>query len=84
MSAGLFSWQVAERLRDAGLSVLLHCGGGNMGAQLKRADASGARHAVIVGDDEAAAGAVSVKPLREAAEQKRVSVADAITLIRKA
>lgn len=84
VSAGLFSWQVAERLRDAGLSVLLHCGGGNMGAQLKRADASGARYAVIVGDDEAAAGAVSVKPLREAAEQKRVSLADAITLIRKA
>ena len=84
VSAGLFSWQVAERLRDAGLSVLLHCGGGNMGAQLKRADASGARYAVIVGDDEAAAGAVSVKPLREAAEQKRVSLADALTLIRKA
>jgi histidyl-tRNA synthetase len=80
-AAGLYSWQVAEQLRDAGLAVLLHCGGGNLGAQMKRADASGARFAVVIGDDEAAAGAVGVKPLREAAQQVRLPVAEAIALI---
>lgn len=56
--------RVAETLRDAGLAVVLHCGGGSFKSQMKKADASGARHAVIIGDDEALAGLVSVKPLR--------------------
>jgi len=50
---------------------------------MKKADGSGARFAVIVGDDEAGAGVVSVKPLRETGEQKRASVAEAIDLIKK-
>ncbi|HXV12045.1 MAG TPA: histidine--tRNA ligase [Burkholderiales bacterium] len=79
-----FGAEVAEALRDAGLEVILHCGGGSFKSQMRKADASGARVAVIVGDDEAAAGIVSVKPLRAAAEQVRVSVAGAIDLIRKA
>jgi len=49
---------------------------------MKRADASGARYAMIVGDDEAGAGVVSVKPLREAAQQVRASVSEAIDLIK--
>jgi histidyl-tRNA synthetase len=73
---------VAERLRDGGIAVVLHCGGGSFKSQMKRADASGARYAVIVGDDEAAAGVVSVKPLREAAQQVRASVSEAIDLIK--
>src|SRR5690606_155505 len=44
---------VAEILRDAGLATVLHCGGGSFKSQMKRADASGARYAVIIGDDEA-------------------------------
>src|SRR5690606_37737917 len=56
--------QAAERLRDAGLDVILHCGGGGFKAQFKRADASGAQLAVIVGVDELARGEVSVKWLR--------------------
>jgi histidyl-tRNA synthetase len=43
---------------------------------MKRADASGARYALIVGDDEAAAQQVAVKPLREAGEQVAVAAAD--------
>jgi histidyl-tRNA synthetase len=50
-------------MRDAGLSVVLGPGG-SFRAQMKKADASGARWAVIVGDDEVAAGRVSLKPLR--------------------
>jgi histidyl-tRNA synthetase len=61
----------AEALRAAGLAVLLHAGGkdgpGSFKAQFKRADASGARHALIFGPDELARGEVSVKPLRDAA-----------------
>ncbi|MBI4207078.1 MAG: histidine--tRNA ligase [Betaproteobacteria bacterium] len=74
---------VAEHLRDREISVLLHCGGGSFKSQLKRADASGARFAVIVGDDEAQAGEVSVKPLRELAKQARVSLEEAVDLIKK-
>jgi histidyl-tRNA synthetase len=60
---------VAERLRDAGLAVVVHAGGGSFKAQMKRADASGARFALIVGEDEASANRVAVKPLRAAGEQ---------------
>jgi histidyl-tRNA synthetase len=74
---------LAERLRDGGLSVLTHCGGGGFKSQMKKADASGARYAVIVGDDEAQAGDVSVKALRELAEQVRVSLDEAIGLIKR-
>ena len=70
--------RVAEGLRDNGIDVLFHCGGGGFKAQMKKADASGAQFAVIIGDDEANAGEVTLKPLRadgdERNEQKRVSV----------
>ena len=77
-----FAFRVAEAMRDRGLSVVHHCGGGSFKSQMRRADSSGAPIAVIVGDDEAAASEVTVKPLRDAREQFRVkleSLADAIT-----
>ena len=58
---------VLETLRQAGLAVVLHAGGGGMKAQFKRADASGARHALVFGADEVARGEVAVKPLRDPA-----------------
>jgi histidyl-tRNA synthetase len=58
---------VAERLRDAGLDVLFHAGEASLKSQMKRADASGAEYAVIVGADELAADGVAVKALRAAA-----------------
>jgi len=69
---------VAETLRAAGHAIVVNAGGGSMKAQMKRADASGARYAIIVGDDEAAAGTIAVKPLREAGEQRVVGSADAV------
>ena len=80
--AARFAPGIAERLRDAGLAVLLHCGGGSFKSQMRRADASEARFAIIVGDDEAQAGAVSLKPLREHGAQVQVPVAEAIDLIK--
>lgn len=56
---------VLEQLRAAGVSVLQHAGGGNMKAQFKKADASGARYALIFGEDELSRGEVTVKPLRD-------------------
>jgi histidyl-tRNA synthetase len=59
--------QTVEALRAAGLAVQLHAGGGSMKSQFKRADASGARHALVFGPDELARGEVALKPLRDAA-----------------
>jgi histidyl-tRNA synthetase len=69
------AFRAAEALRDAGFSVVQHCGGGSFKSQMKKADASGAPVAVIVGDDEARAGEAGIKPLREEHEQFRVPVA---------
>ena len=71
--------RVAEGLRDQGIDVLFHCGGGSFKSQMKKADASGAAFAVIIGDDEAAAGEVTLKHLRQSPEdgegqQQRVAV----------
>jgi histidyl-tRNA synthetase len=66
------AFRVAEALRGTGFSVTLHCGGGGFKSQMKRADASGAPFAVVIGEDEAAAGEVSLKPLRDGSEQIRV------------
>lgn len=81
--AANFSWKAVEWFRNEGLSVILHCGGGSFKSQMKKADASGARFAVIIGDDEAKAGEVSIKPLREAAEQVRIGLAEAGPLLKR-
>ena len=72
--------QVAERLRDAGVRVLLHCGGGALKNQLKKADRSGARWAVVAGV-EAAGDAVAVKDLRGDDTQQTFAAADAVAHI---
>ncbi|MFN6995999.1 MAG: His/Gly/Thr/Pro-type tRNA ligase C-terminal domain-containing protein, partial [Aquincola tertiaricarbonis] len=60
---------VLEALRAAGVAVIMHAGNtegqGSMKSQFKRADASGARFALIFGDDELARGEVAIKPLRD-------------------
>ena len=71
-----------ETLRAAGVSVLMHAAGrdglGSMKSQFKRADASGARFALIFGDDELARGEVALKSLRDpAAPQRALPVAEA-------
>ena len=66
-----------EALRSAGVAVVLHAGGGSMKSQFRRADASGARHALVFGADELAAGCVGIKPLREAGTQHTRALADA-------
>ncbi|MDR2189361.1 MAG: histidine--tRNA ligase [Azonexus sp.] len=70
------AFRVAEGLRDQGLNVLLHCGGGSFKAQLKKADGSGAPVAVIIGDDEAADGSAQLKFLRQEGGQQKLNVDD--------
>jgi histidyl-tRNA synthetase len=77
------AWRVAESLRDSGVRVLLHCGGGSFKSQMKKADGSSATCAVVIGDDEAAANAVMLKPLRGDGEQQRVSVEELQQKIRE-
>jgi histidyl-tRNA synthetase len=64
-----------DSLRATGVSVVMHAasrdGLGSMKSQFKRADASGARYALIFGDDEVARGEVAVKPLRDADAPQR-------------
>ncbi len=60
---------LGETLRDAGLAVVVHAGSSGFKSQFKRADASGAQVAVILGADELAAGVASVKWLRGDAQQ---------------
>ncbi len=71
-AAAALAYRAAEALRDAGHAVVVNAGGGSFKSQMKRADASGARYALLIGDDEAAANAVAVKPLREPGEQRAV------------
>jgi histidyl-tRNA synthetase len=67
-AAQLQAFVLAERIRDAGLDVVLHCaasnGGGSFKTQMKKADASGAAFAVIMGEDEVAQHVASVKEMR--------------------
>ncbi len=69
--------QAAERLRDMGIDVQMHGGGGNLKTQFRRADASGALLAVVIGEDEARSDEVTLKPLRDRnASQQRVPMAE--------
>ena len=67
-----------EALRDAlpALRMVQHAGGGSFRSQMKKADKSGARWALIWGEDEAASGTVAVKSLRGQGPQESMAVAD--------
>ncbi len=72
---------LAETLRNDGLNVVLHAGGGSFKSQMKKADRSGAKYAAILGDDEATTGEVSLKPLLNPGEQKRCNASDVADLV---
>ncbi len=75
---------LAERLRDAlpGRRIVVHCGSAKFKTQFRRADESGARVALILGDDELARGVVALKPLRGAeSTQTEYPVAEVIARV---
>ncbi|MEP4467983.1 histidine--tRNA ligase [Marinobacter alexandrii] len=57
---------LAEELRAElpNAVIISHCGGGSFKSQMKKADKSGARYAIILGENEVANGRVGLKPLR--------------------
>jgi len=65
---------LAERLRNQSpaLSIEVNSGGGSFKSQFKRADKSGARVALILGETELASGLIGIKPLRNDEEQQNV------------
>ncbi|MBL0123987.1 MAG: histidine--tRNA ligase [Betaproteobacteria bacterium] len=77
------AFRTAEQLRDHGLAIALHGTADGKAAsfksQMKKADASGARFAIILGADEVAAGKVSVKPLREDGAQALLTVDEVVS-----
>ncbi|PKO81399.1 MAG: histidine--tRNA ligase [Betaproteobacteria bacterium HGW-Betaproteobacteria-13] len=73
-AARRLAFRAAEALRGHGFAATLHCGGGSFKSQMKKADGSGAAIALVIGEDEAAAGEVGVKPLRGHGAQQRVAL----------
>ena len=74
--AQAYAVTVSETLRDKHpeVRVMMHCGGGNLKKQLKRADKTGAKLALILGSEEAEQQTVVVKPLRDGNEQETVAL----------
>ena len=68
-----YAFALADALRSAGHAVVLHAGGGSFKSQMKKADASGAWLALIVGEDEVRAREISVKALRKNEAQQRLA-----------
>ncbi len=74
---------IAEQLRDAGLSVIVHAGGGSFKSQMKKADRSGAKYALILGDDEVQEQLIAVKPMVGGGEQVKASLSETIDILIK-
>ncbi len=71
------AFELAERLRDQSrLRVMQNLGGGSFKSQMKKADKSQARVALIIGEDELANAQVIIKPLQEETGQNTVAEAD--------
>jgi len=76
-------FRIAEKLRSEipQLGLQVNCGGGSFKSQFKKADKSGARYALVLGDDELQKGIISLKPLRDNLDQKELplqSLSDSI------
>jgi histidyl-tRNA synthetase len=77
------AFATAETLRSAGLNVVLHAGGGSFKSQMKKADRSQARFALILGDDEVVNKQVTLKPMLDSVkgEQQQCSIEEAIVYL---
>jgi histidyl-tRNA synthetase len=65
---------IVERLRDAGIFVERAYDNKSMKSQLKSADRSGARMALLVGEEEAESESITIRMLREEREQVTISL----------
>jgi histidyl-tRNA synthetase len=62
---------LTERLRDElpGIRLISHCGGGSFKSQFKRADRSGARWTLILGDEEVSNQTIGIKTMATGEQQ---------------
>lgn len=76
---------LAETLRDQEpeLRVMVHCGGGSFKSQFKRADKSGAKLALILGDNEIQTGVIGVKYLRDERPQETIALTELATFLKQ-
>ena len=74
---------LARDLRAAGLSVELDGSGSAFGKQFKRADRSGARWALVLGDEEAERGEVRLKALQQQAEESTIAIAPVSAIVER-
>jgi histidyl-tRNA synthetase len=84
-SVELYAWQITEHIRDAlpQIRLMNHCGGGNVKKQMKKADASGAKLALLIGGGEMQEQTITIKFLREQQEQVSVARAEIIHFIQQ-
>tara|TARA_B100000686_G_scaffold347527_1_gene436453 strand:- start:7552 stop:8820 length:1269 start_codon:yes stop_codon:yes gene_type:complete len=77
------SFSIAEELRTRlpNARVSMDCMGGSLKSQLRRADRSGARLALILGEDELAAEKISVKALREDTPQVMLTLDELVSML---
>lgn len=80
-AGGRHALELTTRLRAAGLRADRAFDGRSMKSQMKAADRSGARLALIVGEDEASSGTVVVRPLRADADQRAVARDDVVAVV---
>jgi histidyl-tRNA synthetase len=73
--------RLARQWRGAGLAVELDGSSASFGKQFKRADRSGAPWAVVLGDDEALAGQLRLKPLRGEGEEQQLAWEEALSYL---
>ena len=81
--AGSAAFSLAEKLRNADIKVVLHTGGGSFKSQMKKADRSQAKYALILGDDEVNSQQVTLKPMQAETkgEQLQCSIEEAIKVL---
>lgn len=74
-AAARAGFRLAEQVREAlpGIRLVVHCGGGSFKSQFKKADKSGALFALILGEDEALAQQIGIKPLRSEGQQENIA-----------
>jgi histidyl-tRNA synthetase len=77
------AFSLAEKLRNADIKVVLHAGGGSFKSQMKKADRSQAKYALILGDDEVNSQQVTLKPMQAETkgEQLQCSIEEAIKVL---
>ena len=82
-TAEVEGFKLAQLLRAAGISAMLHCGGGKLAQQMKSADRANAVLGVIIGAREIETQTAIVKPLRTDADQQSVALSDVVETIKE-